>query len=225
MEGRDSGAELAIHLLSDALLRELSVSVSSVAKLASRADVSLSESLKTHSHSHRIPRLRTNWVPPFVVFDVIDDRLNRLAGQAAIKDALRQHGGAFVAPTELHDKAIPHVAFLIRPGCPVSVNPRQHVFVRATSQSTVPHVGVTNAEEPTATAIENVKLRIAQIRLVIGGQPSRGVQSDLVEHAAEVDEPTDFRVTTAQTGYMGHDSRFFRARAEARRKTLCRLEC
>jgi hypothetical protein len=50
------------------------------------------------------------------------------------------------------------------------------------------------------------------------------VQPEFVEHAPEINEPADLRVTTAQSGDVGHARRISRAPRDARRKPVCRPE-
>ena len=63
---------------------------------------------------------------------------------------------------------------------------------------------MTHAQEAAAAAVEDIKLRVAQIGLVFRRQPARRVEADLVEQAAEIDEAADLGVTTAETGDSGH---------------------
>ena len=46
----------------------------------------------------------------------------------------------------------------------------------------------------------------AEIANVIGGQLASGMQSDFVEHAAEINEWTRFLVITAKTRNSGHNN-------------------
>ena len=48
-----------------------------------------------------------------------------------------------------------------------------------------------------APAVEDVKLGVTQIRHVVRRQAPLGVQTDLVQHAAEIDQPTDLGVDAA----------------------------
>jgi hypothetical protein len=63
---------------------------------------------------------------------------------------------------------------------------------------------VPHAQKPATTSVEDEELAVADIRLVFGGQLSGRVQSNLVQHAADVDQPADLGVTTAQTGDVWH---------------------
>ena len=72
----------------------------------------------------------------------------------------------------------------------------QETFLKATTAFT--------SKLPAAPAVEHVKLAVAQVGYVVGGEAARCVQADLVEHAAEINETTDFRVNTAETGDVRH---------------------
>ncbi len=52
-------------------------------------------------------------IGPFVEFDVVDEGLDRFAGEAAFSDALGEDMAAFVAPAELGDETVPDVAFFV----------------------------------------------------------------------------------------------------------------
>src|SRR5688572_9861296 len=66
------------------------------------------------ARSDFLPSAVRNGIAALIVFDMIDDRLDGPTGETAgVADALREHRGTFDAPAELHDEAIPHVAFFV----------------------------------------------------------------------------------------------------------------
>ena len=143
-------------------------------------------------------------VAAFVVLDVIDNRLDRFSAQAGVDDPLRQDGGALVAPAELEEETIPDVAVLVAARGAVRVGPGENLFVIGAGEGAFAEVGVAHAKEATATAVEREELLVAEIGHVVRRQLARGVQPDLVEHPAEIDEPANLRIDTPQTGNVGH---------------------
>jgi hypothetical protein len=112
--------------------------------------------------------------------------------------------GSTVAPAEFYDKTIPHVALLVRSRSPARFHPRKDFFVTAALERPGLDVSVSYAEETTTTPVEHVALEVAEVRDVDGGKFFVRMQADLVEHAAEINQPTDLAVTTPQSGNVGH---------------------
>jgi len=112
--------------------------------------------------------------------------------------------GAFVAPAELGDEAVPHVALLITAHGTPGMDPGENIFVATALKRAFFDLGIGHAKETAAAAIERVELRVAEKRNVVGGKLRPGMQPDFVEHAAKVNEAADFGVATAETGDVRH---------------------
>jgi hypothetical protein len=136
-------------------------------------------------------------VPAFVEFDVVDEGLDRFAGETAFLDALREDVAAFVAPAELGDEAVPDVAFFVGARRAVGVRPRQHGFIVLAGERAVLDLGIGDTEESTAASVERERVRFAEVLLVIRRELTGGVQAYLIQHSPEIDETSDFIVATA----------------------------
>jgi hypothetical protein len=91
-------------------------------------------------------------VAALVVLDVVDEGFDRLAGEAAVLDALWQHARTFVAPAELQEETVPDVTFLVGARRAAGVDPSEDFLIAAALERADPEVVVADAEEPTAPA-------------------------------------------------------------------------
>ena len=105
-------------------------------------------------------------VPAFVEFDVVDEGLDRFAGEAAFLDALREDVATFVAPAQLGDEAVPDVAFFVGARRAVGVRPRQHSFIVLAGERAAFDLGVGDPEKAAAASVEGEELRVAQVIVV-----------------------------------------------------------
>jgi len=161
--------------------------------------------LRAGRGSDGVPRPIGDGIATFIILDVIDESLDILALQSAFTDALGQDSGALVAPTEFQEEAVPHVAFLVGPRRAVAMGPRDELLVGGSSEYLIPEVGVLDAKKTAAAAIEDEELGVTEVGLVDCGQLPTGVEANLVEHAAEINEAADLGVATAETGNVGHE--------------------
>src|SRR5262245_30934593 len=97
---------------------------------------------------------------------MVDQGLDILALEVALADALGQDDGAFVAPAELQEEAIPHMAFLVGPRGAVRVGPGEDFVVGPSREGAFLQVGILDAEEAAAAAVENEELGVAEVGLV-----------------------------------------------------------
>ena len=150
------------------------------------------------------PGLFDDRIATLVIFDKIDDGINRLANEPAVPDPLRQDGRTLVAPAKLKYETVPNVAFLVGARCAVSMRPHKELLVTAAGEGALAQICVVHAEKAAAPAIQDIDLSVAEVGLVFRRQPARGMEPDLVEHAAEIDKTADLGVTTAETRDVWH---------------------
>ena len=100
----------------------------------------------------------------------------------------------------LEDETIPHVALFVGAHRSSPMHPGENFLVAAPFKRSLSHVRVRHTQKAAAAAIGNIKLRVAEIRDVSRWKLPRGVESDLIQHAAEINEPPDLGVTTTKTG-------------------------
>ena len=154
--------------------------------------------------SDAFPGAGGDGVAAFVVFDVVDEGFDGFAVEGGGVDAFGEDGGAFVAPAEFEDEAVPDVAFFVGAGGAEGVGLGEDLLVGATGEGEGVDAGVGDAEEAAAASVEGVELGVAEIGDVVGGELAGGVEADLIEHAGEVDEAACLHVGAAEVGDVGH---------------------
>jgi hypothetical protein len=135
---------------------------------------------------------------------VVDDGLDGFARESAVDDPLWKDVRTLVAPAEFQDKTIPHVTLLVGALRAARLDPREDLLVGSALERPFFDVDMSDAKKPTATAVEHEELIVAQVADVLCGKFAGGVEPDLVEHAAEIDESPYFVVTTAQSRNVRH---------------------
>ncbi len=105
------------------------------------------------------------------------------------------------------------------------------VCANASTSSSVPPVsgafaqcGVGTAEEAKAADVEHKKLRVAEMFSILDRQGARRVPPELVEHPAEINEPTNLRIKPAQTGDVGHNPQQFPSLPRGQNKSAVPVE-
>src|SRR5664280_3067884 len=159
--------------------------------------MTLAKSLKDAKPDKLLPPgLCRHRIAFLVVVDEIEEGFDRLPLELSLLDAHLQGVGTAVAPAALHEEAVPHLAFLIRARSALFVTPGEDLLVRAAGARAGREVRVLDAKETAAASVEAA----GEVGHVISREFSGGVQADLVEHAAEVDEGAYLGVGTAETG-------------------------
>jgi hypothetical protein len=113
----------------------------------------------------------------------------------------------YVAPAAFNQKHIPDLALFIRAGAAFFVAPGQALFVGFSREYLWSEVGVANSQKAAAAGVEHARQTVTVVLDIFGGEFADGVQTDLVEHAAEVNEAADLGVGAAETGDVWHDAR------------------
>ena len=106
---------------------------------------------------------------------MIDEGLDRFAGEAALLDALREDVAAFVAPAKLGDETVPDVAFFVGARSAVGVRPVQDGFVGLASERVALDLRIGNAEKSAAASVER-ELVLAEVLYVIRWKLTGGVK-------------------------------------------------
>ena len=110
---------------------------------------------------------------------------------------LGKGGAAVVAPAALRHKLIPNLDLLLSWSPPLVKTPGQDLFIGAAAEDPLRKGIVLDVEKSRAAGIEpGPDLRA---HIIFLWQFAGGMQTDLVEHASEVNHPADLFVRTAQT--------------------------
>jgi len=104
---------------------------------------------------------------------------------------------AAIFPAALPHEGIPYLDVLFAGLASVLETPTQDLQIGATTQRALLYCAVPDFEESGATRVEIVPLFAP--RVVIGGQHASRLESDFVEHPAEVDNATNFIICASQS--------------------------
>lgn len=91
-------------------------------------------------------------------------------------------------------------ALLVGAGAAALMAPGEDFLVGATRQGAGGERGEIHAEKGAAPAVET----LAEIWMVISGEPAGGEETDLVEHPTEIDEAAGLIVVAAESGDVRH---------------------
>jgi hypothetical protein len=154
--------------------------------------------------SYTQPRPFRHRIAAFIIVEKIEDRLDWFSAQSIFNNKLLQPGRAIIAPARFCHEPIPHDALLVSARRAMRVRPSEYVLVRSALKSARHKRLVFDPKKPATPSIVEFRLCVAKVDLVLGRKFAHRVQSNLVEHAAKIDQAGRPSRTGAKTGNMRH---------------------
>jgi len=132
--------------------------------------------------------------PTFVGVEQIKESLDRPPLEPEFPDPLLKPHTGLIPPAETGHETIPDQALLVATRPALLEGPVQNLIVGPSEEGPLDQLAKRHTQEMTASAVQKLRVPISEIGHILRRQLPGGIEPDLVEHPAKVDQAAHFGV-------------------------------